>query len=670
MSPGKVNWCELTNDGNGGFELYHFLSKTAVTAIGVDRSCVSTLRCLDKTFQATVDSIIIEHIQYVNTLVSNLHGAMIDLDAFRLTQRSQVVPGSPHSASRTREAELRAAIAYNTSVFEERFGYHVAQTLKKSLHEHETNRQTQSFSGWVPKDTDIAHLSTTIHGFLSISGKQTCQLHAGGKACACSTTIGGAFSFVPNGNGLLLHCAPACIEEHSILIDPSSGTPITSRARDMNQDSNMRELAHAMCLQVGIRSPFSRDCLQERVRSDTWATMITNRHQELLTRLRHQGPESLRFMLLNHPSYEAPGGSFPTFQSLMKVSNDAVQAAEEHLEELDDLEAELVKSRRRLLKDLALRQFDRLLAKQGEQEGLSNLTLGLCDVLLPGTGKLVKASIVSQMVDVMPLRLNVLNGHVLSNPFTTRIIKLIAAALGPLKRHDHSLYGPTASDSAYGFVTGLCAGLDNSFNMRDLSAQLQDGMCESDFSLNQWKHLVWVLHGFDDMDYQSIQVSECPIEEIASLLRDYNGGVVLTESVILKFSFTFLGKMLRGPIICNNKQQWYTSKLAAGKARLAELEHHSMLKSPPSEWCFQSISPFATVYNENSITRSDAIHEFCKWTEHTAKRLCARPETRAIGIDVLTNDQPRIFFQLVQKPHLAAEKSAASAAAMQVEDEE
>jgi len=684
----NMKWEEFTHEGagNGGHELYRFLSETAVGAPGVHASVAAALRMVNKTFKQTIDPMICAYMRGLNATVAELQTA-IRTD---ITHKELKPPRGGQGTSEEMAARFNAwsgqdainerTTGEKTDVIERKFGYHTVMTLKKCMSEAVRATQGQGTTyGWTRTLDDVPRLGTTVHCFLAMAGKHACELHAGRKHCECSGTIGGGFAYVPNGRGLIMHCCEACIDEHSIILNPSSGTPIVPRSRKDPQNERMRELAHGILLQMGISPPYGRDSIRQQVGSDAWQLYLNNPHHMMLGRRRHLDSSSaLRFLLLSHPSIDNESKTpatraLYTFQDLLHATKSNVAEAENHIFESDRLMDNLKLAQKQLLRDHAIRQFNRLLTDHGVGEGITALTLEEAGDLLPGATELIERAVVQGMLET-PLP-QMREAHILSSPFTMRLLSAVVLGLGQLNRYDRSFSGCNASRFAYAYATGLCAGKDIAFNIRELSAQINIDVCEPGVSLRCWRSLVTTMHVFDAIDYQSIRVVQCPQEQIMGYMRDHYGGAIPNNGVVLQWSFDVGGVHIKGPVSAPLSRKWFEDKKESGETLLAGLNYAPAFRPVPNAVHFQTLSQKAGDLDSGEHrSESDAYEKAIKacigWFQHTAQHLCARPETRALGLDVLTGDSTRMLIKIVEEADLDPECVASSAMSLQLDEAE
>ena len=696
----NLKWEEFTheNGGNGGHEIYRLLSEMAVSMPGVPAETAALMRSLNKTFKTTIDPLICAYMVICNATVAGLQQAITTDTNHKEAEppRPRGGPGQdPDQAADQKTAWTawknvdsgnEALVCTKAAEFDGKFGYHTTMTLKKCMTICAANRG--SVYGWVTKPDDVPRLGATVHCFLAMAGKHTCELCANapkkGRHCECSNTIGGGFSYVPHGNGLIMHCCSSCIESHSIILNPSSGTPLVQRSRHDPQNESMLEVAKAMLTQVGVHSPFGRDPMRARFGDATWQIDVHNVHNALLSRLcTPVSSAAVRFLLLDHPTIDKERQQVrrcPTFQSLLRITPNQVETARVTIREADDLERELASSRRGIMRQHGAKQINRIMKHHGSSDGVPQLDLDFASNMLPGSRQLIDLAVLDVLANYSGERTR--DANVLSHPFTMRIISAVVLGVGSMRRYDQSFSGSQASNFAYSYITGLCAGTDSKFDVRELSAQLNLDLNEPNVSIACWRDAITTMHVFDAIDYASIRVVQCPQEQIMPFMRDYNGGSMPDKALVLKWSFDVGGLRLTGPLIATPNCGWYSDKKNSGEYLLTSLGYRPEFFDVPDSRHFRSMrleqdhapprptppTTTSTAATECVVDHSGSIKAFTNWFQHTAQHLCARPEARAMGLDILTGDRTRMLIKLVGESNLDPECVAAAGTIMQVDE--
>lgn len=675
---------QAENAQNAGHELYNFLSAMAVTEPDVHASVAAQLRSLSRTFKATVDPLIVQHMQTINNSVALLNTsirAKIEHANIRPPRGHTVehapvgAVGAAFTAWEQQDGVLDAAMQSHHAVIEAKFGYHTAMTLKKCLSEHMNNGRGRGIYGWVPKDSDVVRLGASVHTFLAMSGKHSCEVHAARaakgerwmSACECASTIGGAFTFVPNGNGLIMHCSERCLNQECIIINPSSGVPLIPRSRKDPQSERMLELSKALMLQKGVQPPYGRDPIRNLMGSDCWNAYVQAPHQDLLGRRQQlDATSALRYSLLDFPTIKAERAAnrvCPSFQWLTNIRDQTVVEAHSHIKAADDLDSALTQSQRNLLREHGVKQLNRLLREHGKMDGIDVSVEDLAN-MLPGAQQLIDKAILDAMADTQ--RENIREANVLAAPFTMRILSACILALGSLRRMSESLSGNQPSNFAYSYITGLCAGKDASFSIRELSAQINLDLNESNVSMDEWRKAVTAMHVFDAIDYESITISEMPQEQIEGFMREHNGGAIPSGGLVLKYEFDVGGLRLAGPCVAGTTRQWYEDKMYSASCILVENGFNPQLASVPTMSRFKHIRWDIDSDMGDEHANREAIACFVHWFQWNAQHLCGRPETRAIGLDILTGDSTRSLIKIVGESELDAECVAIAGQQMQM----
>lgn len=672
---------QQANAQNAGHEIYRFLAEMAVNMDGVHAEAAALMRALCKDFRDAIDPLIVAYITRLNNeVISKLKTAVHGkFNHSRQEPARASAEYTEYAAERTRRDADVAALSDRV---ETKFGFHVASNLKKCMSMHCEAQVMNSLVGWAWKPNDLPRLSYGIRGFLAMAGKHTCELHAGKKSCDCSKTIGGGFCFVPNGGGLILHCCQRCIDEHVVVFNPSSGCPVVSHTRREPQNAAMKELVEAYMLQVHIQPPYSRDAIRHRFGDERWLHFIQS-PQEKLDRA-HAG--SLRLMVDSHPSLRgAPDDRYRDVANmgrLLELSADNKTEAVQWIQEKETLRLEIAQSRRDLVHKHCERQFNRMLSKHVVREGIDSITVAEANNLLPGTLELVSTVIFDRICKSPEIEETVDELTILSLPYTLTIIHTVSIALGRMRRKDMQHSGTHATPFAYSYVTGLCAGKDIMFDEREISAQINMDVVqilrrgdfapweEEEASDRCWRALITTMHVFDSMDYTTIRVVKCPMEEISVYMRDFYGGSMPESGTVLKWTFQNGGATFSGPIVTSTDKSWYERKANAGAALLTSLGFKPELINLPADNYFRVMkhNSMEEVTGHIGEAYRGATTSFINWFQHTAQHLCARPETRALGLDILTCDKTRMLISIVEDHDLDPEVVATAAQMMQIDE--
>lgn len=662
----NLNFEGLANDLAGGHEIYRFLAEAVVLDNSVCSSVAPVMRALNKTFRETVDPLIPQYMKEFNVNLAALHSAVAE----KLTLPGQETSDSKET--KQRRAEITNEITHRIRYVEAKFGYHTSKSLQKCVTEHGNRKYGVGTFGWLPQDTDVARMSTTVNSFLAMAGKHACELKCrfNGRGCICACMIGGTFAYVPQGKGLIMHCDEACIAANSLTLEPNRGTPIVAASALEPQDTRMKELSNSILIQLGIRITFSNDEMTERVGFANWQTFIVNPHNLLAQKARRSqhGSSALRFLMLNHPSLKATDcyAAVPTFQSIFRVQDSTIRAAKQHLLDAEKFEEDLVKAQRRLVRTHVEKQMERLLRERGRDHVIEYLDFKMLKNLLPGALELMTRAVFeeAEYIDVSRIR----ELHVLRSPFTEILVKTVVMALGALRRYDKFFSGLQASSFAYAFVTGLCAGKDENFEIRSLSSQLNTDVCDPNVSISCWKDMVSTMHAFDAVDFTTVVVTPCKDAEEMMYLVEHNGGNVPREGLVLKWQLKIGDATLSGPLILQSlSRKWLKDKKTAGEALLRELGYEAGFLDLPNDIAFRS----ALQHDEEgeNVAQKKSVKLITRWVCHAAQHLCARPETRAIGLDLLTADNTRLFNKVVASAALDTETLATVGMVQQADEE-
>lgn len=690
-----MKWEEFhaANAQNAGHEIYRFIAEACVLNPETSAQSAGILRRCNKDFRNAIDALIPQYMVTFNENLAQWRRRVLavkqleDTSTRDMTAEEKAAHTTSHTSAKIIEAVCQRFV-------ELKFGWHVAMSLRKLV--------TTSINGTIDTPPEVAgsherseaklHMSTGLTTFLSMAApKGSCEIHSRCEplrsfkrsvcTCPASLQMGGEFCIIPNSQLLVMHAGQQCVHESRIVFNPSNGRPINplSAARAAAWSENMCkrtiEFAEVLMANRGIAHPFGRERIREAVGSAEWMIHVENPHRALMipNRIaRQRASGSLQFMLLDHPAFQNTNASIkvPTVQRLLRCSTDDINDAHEQMCSADDLEREIAHQRIKIVEDHCLRQFNDQLVRYGSQEGLDNMYLDAADSLLPGLKNLVQKSVFEPIASLPADRTR--EANINAFPFTKMIMKAAVLGMGTLRRIDLQIAAAHASPYAYAFVTGLCVGHDPSFQKENMCAAL---MHDPDCSLLMHKNYVTTMHVFDGIDYTSVKVIPCPQEEIASFARDYNGGNVADNiACVLKWSFTMAGQRLTGPIFASKIASWYDNKANAGYVRLASLGYTPQLVEVPSKRCHLALAAASAGRGPpppGGPTATEACKSFCHWFQYTAQHFMARPETRAIGLDILTGDRGRtMMVQVVGELGLDTELIASAAVAMQIEEAE
>jgi hypothetical protein len=523
-----------------------------------------------------------------------------------------------------------------------------------------------------------------------MAGPYSCELHAGKEICDCSRELGGGFAFVPNGGGLMLHCCQSCMDEHTIGINPVDIKPIVCHwepqplATSNCVHGRQLQFAHAILMLLDIKPPFVLDHLRKYVGYEEWR-VITN----VWTALKkgHVGgigtfaDTTVRLLMLDTPTTRADvrHGTRAanmthlhtpiTFQRLFHFGNDVVAGALEHVAESDRLYKELENTRRQLLKQHTTRQFDTLLRKQCSNADIPNTTLYDCDKLLPGVKQYVELAITTPLSFAHSNSVH--EAHVMTIPLTSLLVQTCVLALGHLRRYDMEFSQGHASPHAYAYITGARAGFEIAiFNGQAAPLLMVEGVdrITETTTFDYWRTLVISMHVFDALDYESIRVTEMSYDERVVAIRNFHddGHCTSISDIVFKWSFDVGGVRVEGPVIMRRDKAWYDRKIATS---LHVLETHGY-------WGTFKIEAMPPPYNELDLLARNGLHDpagghtaaLVEWIQNVAQELCSRPETRSVGLDVLTVDSTRLFIKTVGNANLDAQTVAAAGVSMRTDE--
>ena len=654
-----MNWENFVETSIGGFEIYKFISEIAVHDNSIRAETVASLRAVNKSFRQHIDAEIPSEMNIVNKHVYDLYKANETKVQLELSRQSGMTPGmveeykqSLTACNRDVEKKMEYLVA--------KFGIFTVQKLTKrfTMHVPCTLNMRSSNLAWLPNiERDRPRFSATVHSFLMLASKNACELNLGKDQCKCKDSRG-EFVFVPSGAGLLMRCSVACMDEKCVYFNSASGRPVQVATHDShNPDLSKREtnFLHNVLIQNGIHSPFSRDCFQSRIGSRRYSSEIETVRMQLSS-LRAHSFKGIKMMLLNTVSTESdrlesdPSFQVTTLQNLLGITQRQIKTAATFMEDADDVVDELQMQIRVRMKKFAFKQVVKILNQYLECEQISSVSkVEDLEPMLPGCIRLIHQNIV-RSVENSPIE-SIYSTHVLSRPFTLKLLSLVACTLGTVKRFNTSIIGTEASNVAYSFISGICAGMDSSFNPCSLARQLQmqlthDTSC-SENEDELLKKAVVAMHVFDNMDSNSIQVRANNFKYKTEAEYRAIDSDIFNAPVLFEVEFKSLSKILYLPNAFNSydKTNRLHRKVEAASELLASLGY----KIPS----FKPLPRIGLLHNSSkkNTDRHNGVDEQCAqlalWIETTVKQLCSLPETRCIAIDLLTSDNTALFIDCV-----------------------
>ena len=659
-----LHWEQITSDEarNGGHELYRLLCEHALDATDVHGCVVGTLRMLNREFRTTADPLILKYAKHFNATVLKPLQELIWLEE----EHKKAITSTPLMSTNwnAKQQEYTARRALYTPFIVQKFGERTSKALvncmfklpKYKLEQDEQQMYrcpsiVKELAAFLPAAGDYCtHIcDTSVVGFLAMAMQRadTCALHAFSdmsKCCekACTNKVPN-ISYVPHGHGLIIQACPSCLMSESVALNikednkellcgPCDRFSYTiSRKWD---DNYLRHysMAHAMMLQKGLHLG---DKVSEIKISHTFDNCEVDDENPLLFLMRYALGRVTRVMmadnLVDNPLFSKPWtkGGVLTFCQALQLSNTDVQRAKLHIKEVGEGNFELESMKYKIVEKMTFGQLDDLLTEAAFQHGAeTKLTVEKAERMLPGSLTVVKREVVDEMMKHSRFCAHSVEiSHVVSYPNTRKLVRVLSLATTQLRRLDLQLAGSHASPHAYAYVTGMCCGNDMNFSKRELSAQVNFCAFENESLVQKGaQRLVELMHVFDAMDYETIRVTQGDPDED-------------DEFPTFRWSFQVCNLCVSGSLVTPKSHSWFSDiqsnvTYAHLQGELGDDIHSSIVKTEP--------------FPAHRNMRYNDVPSVEQWLDHTARQLCARPETRALGLDVLTHNQPHLMFAAVE----------------------
>lgn len=645
------DWNSFFGNVAGGHEIYFLLSKVVVHSDRVDAVSAMNLRSVSRDFRTHVDAELPALMKKVNVDLKKLYGACVTL----ANMDRQGLPTEPSIRAEFTSslANAKNDVGHCYTPFYQKFGFVVADHLKKCIKEHVVGSMNlrQCGMGWVPSlANDTPRFAVSVKSFLMLSCNKICELNLG-KECKCGGALG-QFCFVPNGRGLIMRCSQACMDEKCVVFDPISSRPCQIASYDRrNPSASKREsnfLANLL-IQTDILPPYESGSFVRRMGNERYTNHIVLKHRQLASL---HSSKHVKYLLLDTDSIlNDECGQVFTLQSLLGITEDHIKAAKSNVTESDKLVAKVQALTRAEMRTFAENQLLVGINSACKQASAPYLfhSLDQLDECLPGCKSLISQTVLSKLeltrVD------DIYSVHVLSEPITSKLFYMIPCLLGKLLETDKLMTTLQASSFAYSFISGVCAGNDSSFSPYHMASQLNQTMVCSLNCTDRYMHIdessiVASMHIFDYMKTADIQVNTAFERKTEEAYRRYPG---LEHSCLHLFEVEIkLGEfMFTVPFSINkyDKNRTIERKIeAAAKHMCAHGMNHELGSLEVPELFLLNNLKKKPTYDYNPMAEPTRL---ASWLTHALPKLCILPETRAIAIDIMTNNNTMLFVECV-----------------------
>ena len=679
----------------GTHELYGFLADAAVNDLGNSASIAYNLRMVNKECQKSVDEQIPVFMAIVNSKIGRVWHEYRNVKHLESTSHVSVTNQELH-AERQRTLNLaKESLEEATRFLIRKFGNTTALRIRKMFSEFIANGSTLRNNDWgfVPNmERDIPRFSETVHSFNMLCVETACELNIG-KPCRCRNDRG-AFSFVPNGRGLVIRSSHKCVRQKCVRIEPHSDQPF--RRTVYPKPGPIEKLSETISTfvhllnQVGMDAKTYQIMVKNRMGDDIYKNVLELPYRQLKSLCRMS--KGLAILVFDTASTRndkmSSDSSFfvPTIQSLLKISDKQARDAVLTQKEAERFVELAEKHERKLIYEYTrgrvVSEINRLIVSMDENNEWAFKpfkSLEEVDVVLPGAHRMIDYMITWKMCTVKKEQIH--TETIFNNAFVGHyapvLTKLIANCLVFLVPCDKFLNRFQSSAIAYSYMTGFCVADTLKFNEEHVKPYLLEIPCagsttdaqpsSSSSSQNEihfdgpyskkMLELAFAMHVFDHMDPSSIRISpECKhkserewIQELMnfkdigkSAYNDHNNFMLHDIAIEIYFK-TDTGHEIFIPFMCNVPLKWLYKKHQEYELNMLPLTDE--MKVPPIPQLFM-IGNVAASSNSRFQSRQDKlveILEFAQWMEKYCQAACLLAENRCFGIEMMTYDS-RDFF--------------------------
>lgn len=668
------SWDNFVDSSVGGFQLYELLCHEVVTNAAIPIRTAASVRMLNKSFRQHIDAEIPDFMAVINQWILEIYKTQIEYARIERTPR---YGANTEQYMQWTLKQSSTSKILNTSVTKagKKLGSNNALYLKKCISEHvsQSSNLRTSDLGWMPNpEHDVPRFAETVHSFLMFSSDNICELNIG-KSCKCGSCKG-HFSFVPSGRGLLMRCSKACMNEVCVIVNTQSTTPLKTLLNNSEREKNLLEnvLIQGGIVGSNFTSPteINREDFKRMVSEQQYTKYLdlpTRRLNSLLSK-----SKGVKILLLDTNAIKEDKLSadlsfrVPTLQHLLRIDDEKVGRALSFMKSSDDIIDNVKIYTKKMMKKFATAQIVDLLNEYLRHENINPCSsISEIEDSLPGISNLIHRSVIAHVENTSIDYIH--STHVMGRQFTLVLLKLASRMLGTISTYDVGLYEKRASNFAYSYVSGICAGMDASFNVNDLFDQLNrrlencklitDQLAISSASKyeidrdRECKCLLASMHVFDDIDYKSVKVNlnfEYKSEQEYRKMSTY----LAHASMVFEVEFIAAGKKIYIPLALKQSDsvdRFQRKKEAAEKLLLSHNYNVSGLIEVPN----------LSITSQNKRVRSGAARQdvfslsdsrtLASWLTYTTSHLCSILETRSIGLDLLTNDNTTLFVSCIEE---------------------
>lgn len=490
----------------------------------------------------------------------------------------------------------------------------------------------------------------SIHAYCAIANK-TCEICAPlGNKCGCPSTCG--FAPAPYAQGSTKECfrmlhAPAdCIARQCFSWNTIGLEPLTMRQplRGSNPERHPAHMVNNKVLEAVLRHvepplcyPFSHQGLSARLRVEERVLVSKNglhmpprsRGEQMHHQVQHAAVASSVvaertsrvFWLFNHPTFSANYA----FESKLRLPAAAIEfgkadVARKDVRDAEIKEATLIANRLKLRGDI-----EALLAAKEGLMAQEMTTIEALTAHYPG---------VSATVDRILSTYN--EGeveHALDVQFTRSFIRVAEMMAVDLRRWDqvYAEGGRLASGRAYAWVSGMSIGETPGVSLADIACALNDDPLAMNYDTFDWQNYVTAMHLFDALAWNELVV--CKREQSGA--GGSNDPLPPKREGACYYSIGLNEQWAPGVTVSQEvaypmtRAEWLNIRASAADI-LDRLDLEANLPPVPS----QSQIDDLVAPDETAVIATN-------WIQVMAQTLAYWPATRAMALNVLTNNSTR-----------------------------
>lgn len=543
-------------------------------------------------------------------------------------------------------------------------GFHTAIKQVTLLHAEDPRQGEMVAAAASPKSYILGDENCITYACMSM---QKCEVCAP-LGIQCSAGSEGLWAPAPYAHGTttdcfrLLCCDYKCVGKQCFAYNVIGHNPLELKVRDDRSVStawsswnepNNKLLEHTL-RHMGFSVPITSSAFEERLRPGD--VKLVEKHASSFwsvnaaygvppaARVRIDGDDrtARAFWLRHHPTLP----SDYSFEAKLRIPGQAIRLAESDTKRIEDMNAAVKKATLLATRDKLFGDFTALLA---ETSGLASQGLTSIDALdahFPGV-----CAVVECLVDKSASE-NV--SHILDMQLTRILVRALDAMAVDMRRWDqsYSVNNRLASGYAYSWITGVSTGLVPGATLLDIGGRLNDDPVLFVYGPGEWRHHITTMHVFDALVWNKLNVFKPPKPSTAGSSSDPLPSVVknITNNIISKT----LNALLPNDV---DVQCIYRITFDDQTASQLAIEHVVVYSSSRNEWLethrraaamldkCELEAELPPVPAQRHLDEMDDIA--MNWIEVMAQTLGYYPKTRALALDILTNNSTRGLIEAV-----------------------